>query len=167
MTNFEHQCGKCIKPNYKSLNSGEYQIPTDVELILGVMTMHRSKDNYPHPDTFDPDNFLAEHVAVRHPFSYIPFSGGPRSCLGMCTRQIEDGHHIHNRMVFAYGYRAGIRYANIVLKMSVVYVLKSFRVSTRLRMSDMKFRMNVTLTLLSAHLVRLHRRGDTANGAVN
>lgn len=71
---------------------GEFVIPSGVELILGVLAMHRSKDNYPlSPTTFDPDNFLAEHVAERHAFSYIPFSGGPRSCIGAYA--MKDPYH--------------------------------------------------------------------------
>lgn len=122
-----------------------------------MLAMHRSKDNYPHADTFDPDNFLAEHVAVRHAFSYIPFSGGARSCIGKSTICV-----ICDRLqCLVRRPLSGIRYANIVMKMCVVYVLKSYRVSTRLRMDDLKFRMNVTLNLLTTHQVRLHRREVT------
>lgn len=48
--------------------------------------------------------------------------------------------------------------------MCVVYVLKSYRISTRLRISDLRFRMNVTLNLLTTHLVRLHRRDANRDG---
>lgn len=53
---------------------------------MGVMAMHRSIDNFKQdPETFNPENFLPENVAGRHAYSYIPFSGGPRGCIGNIT----------------------------------------------------------------------------------
>lgn len=39
--------------------TGKYTIPSGVELVLGVMSMHRSKDNFNlDSNVFNPDNFL-------------------------------------------------------------------------------------------------------------
>lgn len=65
-----------------ALHTGEYTIPAGVEFVMGVMHMQRSKEHFPNPDTFDPDNFLPENIAQRHPFSFLPFSAGARSCIG-------------------------------------------------------------------------------------
>lgn len=63
--------------------TGGYDIPAGVEFVVGVMAMHRSRDNFKNdPETFNPDNFLPENNAARHAYSYIPFSGGPRGCIG-------------------------------------------------------------------------------------
>jgi cytochrome P450 len=44
--------------------------------------MHMNGDYYPDPEKFDPERFNAENSAKQHPFQFVPFSGGPRGCIG-------------------------------------------------------------------------------------
>ncbi|XP_011182403.2 uncharacterized protein Cyp4g1_1 [Zeugodacus cucurbitae] len=64
------------------LASGPYTIPKGTTVVLGTYAVHRRADCYENPDKFDPDNFLPEKVSKRHYYSYVPFSAGPRSCVG-------------------------------------------------------------------------------------
>lgn len=62
---------------------GSLKIPTGTEMAIGIFTLHRNKSVWgPNADIFDPDNFLPESVAKRSAYSFIPFSGGVRICIG-------------------------------------------------------------------------------------
>jgi cytochrome P450 family 4 len=64
------------------LASKNYTIPAGTTVIIGIFKLHRDPKTFENPETFDPDNFLPEKAASRHYYSYIPFSAGPRSCVG-------------------------------------------------------------------------------------
>ncbi|XP_073832999.1 cytochrome P450 4g1-like isoform X2 [Musca autumnalis] len=64
------------------LPSGPYSIPKGTTIVIMQYAVHRDPKSYPNPDKFDPDNFLPERMAKRHYYSFIPFSAGPRSCVG-------------------------------------------------------------------------------------
>jgi cytochrome P450 family 4 len=57
-------------------------IPAGTTVVIGIYKLHRTPENYANPDKFDPDNFLPEKAAARHYYSFVPFSAGPRSCVG-------------------------------------------------------------------------------------
>jgi len=48
--------------------------------------MHNNPEYFPEPEKFKPERFLKENEGSNDnvvPFSYIPFGGGPRQCIGM------------------------------------------------------------------------------------
>lgn len=48
--------------------------------------IHHLPEIYPDPKKFDPERFTPENSVGRHPYSYIPFSAGPRNCIGLLQR---------------------------------------------------------------------------------
>ena len=61
---------------------GSYVIPKGCSIGIATGNLHRDPDVWNDPETFDPERFLLENVKGRHPFAYVPFSAGPRNCIG-------------------------------------------------------------------------------------
>lgn len=47
-----------------------------------IYDLHRREDIYPEAEQFIPERFLPENCSKMHNFSFIPFSAGPRNCIG-------------------------------------------------------------------------------------
>jgi cytochrome P450 len=58
----------------------EYIVPTNATVMIVTYMLHRDPNVYKNPDKYIPDRFLSENCVGRHPYSYIPFSAGPRNC---------------------------------------------------------------------------------------
>lgn len=61
---------------------GEHEIrPRDL-VSIWPWIIHRHKQLWDDPDVFEPDRFAPGREELRHRFQYIPFGGGPRTCVG-------------------------------------------------------------------------------------
>jgi cytochrome P450 len=54
-----------------------------------IFLTHRHPAFWNYPDRFDPERFLPEAVKARHHWSYLPFSLGPRMCIGNIFSLVE------------------------------------------------------------------------------
>ncbi|MDB5100281.1 MAG: cytochrome [Cyanobacteria bacterium RYN_339] len=61
---------------------GEFVIPKGALVLMSQHVMHRRADFYPEPEKFDLARWTPEAKAERPQFSYFPFGGGPRGCVG-------------------------------------------------------------------------------------
>lgn len=93
-------------------------IPANSTLICCFYKLHMDPKNWgPDVKNFNPDNFLPDLVAKRHPYSFLPFSGGPRNCLG-------------------------VRYAWLSMKIMLVHILRRYRLRTTLTMDTITVKFN-------------------------
>lgn len=114
--------------------SDKYKIPVGTHIVLGVMEMQRDPKIWgPEAEVFNPDNFLPENFEKIHPYAYVPFSAGPRNCLGT-------------------------KYAYMLMKVIMVHLINNYRFSTDLTYDQLKFRVDITLKLVNKHMVKVHKR---------
>jgi cytochrome P450 family 135 len=64
-----------------------YVIPPGVEINPNISGMHRRPDRYPEPEEFRPERFLGEDAPDT--YTWIPFGGGTRRCLGASFATFE------------------------------------------------------------------------------
>ncbi|XP_050537403.1 cytochrome P450 4C1-like [Daktulosphaira vitifoliae] len=60
----------------------KYTIPANTYIAISPHMLHRTESIYPNPEEFNPDRFIPDQCLARHPYAYIPFSAGPRNCIG-------------------------------------------------------------------------------------
>jgi len=71
-----------MKTSKRGRVAGKYTIPAGCGVLISPFATHRLPGIYPDPEKFDPDRFLVDRVESRHQFAFIPFSAGPRNCIG-------------------------------------------------------------------------------------
>jgi cytochrome P450 len=66
----------------KPITLGPYRIPPGAHFFFSQYIMGRDPQYFPDPLRFDPDRFTPEAKAARPKFTYFPFGGGSRQCIG-------------------------------------------------------------------------------------
>jgi len=62
--------------------AGGFTVPAGSVVLMSQYIMHRDSRFFPEPERFDPERWTPEHQAERPKFSYFPFGGGARVCIG-------------------------------------------------------------------------------------
>lgn len=61
---------------------GDYHVPARSILLMSQYIIHHNPQYFPDPFRFDPERWTPEAKESRPRFSYFPFGGGPRVCIG-------------------------------------------------------------------------------------
>jgi cytochrome P450 len=70
----------------ESVELGGYELPAGASVTPCIHLIHRDPQIYPDPDRFLPERFLDEPPGT---YTWIPFGGGIRRCLGAAFAQFE------------------------------------------------------------------------------
>jgi cytochrome P450 len=73
----------------EAVDVGGHRVPADALICVSPYTLHRHPAHWQAPDDFDPERFAAPRCEERHPFAYLPFSEGPRQCIGRAFAMTE------------------------------------------------------------------------------
>jgi len=107
-------------------NTGEemtvdgYTIPANTNVILMNFALHRDPTLFTNPDQFNPDRFSSSNTEKQHPYAYVPFSAGPRNCIGQKFAMMEE-------------------------KIIVSSVLRNFNLKTEMKMEEIPLMTEVIL----------------------
>ncbi|XP_045447727.1 cytochrome P450 4C1-like [Melitaea cinxia] len=113
---------------------GDYTIPKNSHIHILIYDLHRREDIYPEPERFIPERFLPEACSKRHAYAYIPFSAGPRNCIGQ-------------------------KFAMLEMMTLVSSLLRRFRLEAVTKPSDLKFKADILLRTINQSIyVRFHNR---------
>lgn len=153
---------RSLKEDLK-LASGDYVIPAGATIAVVTYKLHRNESIYPNATKFDPDNFLPERQANRHYYAFVPFSAGPRSCVGQYfiiffinfPPQYINSNACTYQIFFIF---AGRKYAMLKLKILLSTLLRNYRVQSDLKESDFKLQADIILKREEGFQVRLEKR---------
>lgn len=116
-----------------TLASQPLTIPAGATVVIGTLRVHRHSDLYENPNEFNPDNFLPERTQNRHYYGFIPFSAGPRSCVGR-------------------------KYAILKLKILLSTIIRNYKVYSSSTEKDFKLQGDIILKRADGFPIRLEPR---------
>ncbi|MBR8838424.1 MAG: cytochrome P450 [Stigonema ocellatum SAG 48.90 = DSM 106950] len=105
---------------------GGFYIPAKSTLLFNIYGVHHNPNYWDNPESFDPERFMPERSRNRPGCAHIPFSIGPRACLGYnlsimqiqlvlamvaqaCRLQLMPGHAVEPAAMFSLLPRNGIQ----------------------------------------------------------
>lgn len=141
--------------NTTLLHLGNCTLPKNTLLLLAFNIPHRDKAVWgPNPEKFDPEHFLPEKMAKRHPYQYLPFSGGPRNCIGTINlmKSTDVNCSTINKFI------SGIKYAWLSMKIMISALLRRYKFTTDLKLEELVPKWDVTMKIVNRHMVKVEPR---------
>jgi cytochrome P450 len=73
---------------------GGFAIGPRTDVFISPYLLHRHPEFWSEPEEFHPERFAGADAEERHKFAYIPFSVGPRHCIGENLAMFEMLGHV-------------------------------------------------------------------------
>ncbi|KAG5670858.1 hypothetical protein PVAND_001092 [Polypedilum vanderplanki] len=111
-----------------------YIIPPNANLIIPIFKIQRNKTFWGEDaDKFRPERFEKENIKKVNSYAFLPFTRGPRMCLGW-------------------------RYAMMLMKIQLCNFLVRYEVDTSLKYEELEFELNVTLNICQGFKISIKER---------
>lgn len=109
-------------------------IPAGATIMINIFNTQRSTKNWGEDaHLFDPERFSTENISKIHPYAFIPFSGGPRICIGL-------------------------KYAMNVMKIILVHFLRNYKITTSLKYEELQMKIAVSLKISQKYMIQIEKR---------
>ncbi len=73
---------------------GGYHVPAGTDIFICPYLLHRHAAHWERPEAFDPERFAPAVADARNGFAFLPFSAGPRYCIGAAFAMAEMTTHL-------------------------------------------------------------------------
>lgn len=115
--------GMMFRFNTQEEALGGVQVPPDSRIIIPIHLLHRSPKYWDQPETFLPERWLSTgNAPYTHPMAFIPFSAGPRICIGY-------------------------KFATMEAKLILAPLIRAFKFQLPDSLRDTKFELTTALTI--------------------
>lgn len=122
------------RKTHEELELSGLVVPKGVILVVDLFNLHRKKDIWgADADEFKPERFLPENASKRHSHSFLPFSQGPRDCIGKY-------------------------YAMLAIRSALAKFLRNYKVTTDLKYEKLKLQADITLKICQNLNVKIAKR---------
>ncbi|KAF5269922.1 hypothetical protein FQR65_LT05721 [Abscondita terminalis] len=123
-----------IRAVTKDIHLEKCTLPAGTSVAMLIFGLHWDSAIYPNPFSFDPNRFSPEEIAKRHTYSWLPFSGGVRNCIGL-------------------------KFALLVMKTVVANTVRKYKLSTPYkRVEDIRLKADVTLKPIDGFKISIELR---------
>ncbi len=81
--------GVIVRYNMKGETLKGVQVPAGTKFIIPIHLLHRHPKYWENPDELRPERWLGDKHPSRHKHAFMPFSNGPRNCIGYQFAEVE------------------------------------------------------------------------------
>ncbi|XP_026684909.1 cytochrome P450 4C1 [Diaphorina citri] len=117
---------------YAPLKTPNMLVPAGCSIFINVFEQHRIPEYFPNPLEFNPDRFLEK---FKHPYAYVPFSTGPRNCIGQKVAMMSQ-------------------------KILIAKILKRYVVGSTVKPKNLRLAQNIVLENEGGVILTLKQRCD-------